>query len=210
VNEGQSIEHFLQSCPSANIHGFEIQPSAFRTASQKLERYKNVELHNFGFGEVEESGLHISGPVGLEVGGIFSVEGSHWKEWGEQADTASVKPLSLWCDLVGIERVSYLVIDVEGYEPKVLRGMELHRDRNRKRFSIFQYELGGTWAQGDPRHGNDWSQKESAIYLRDLGYDLFLIGENSWMYIEPEIFDEYTSFWESSSWPIDTNHGMGR
>ena len=58
-----------------------------------------------------------------------------------------------------------VVIDVEGFEPKVLRGMHLEDEKNQRRFPHIQYELGGTWAKLDPRHGGttEWSQHDAAL-----------------------------------------------
>ena len=208
IHEGESLHSFLEACPSTNFYGFEIQPSPYAASKKKFEMYKNVQVLNLGFGEVEESGLTIGGPVGLEVAGIFSTQGSHWEYWGDQSETATVKPLSRWCDQNGIEKTAYVLIDVEGFEPKVLRGMELHRNSNQRRFSVFQYEMGGTWAERDPRHGNDWSPREAAQFLNDVGYDLFMIGKYNWMFVVPEFFQESISWW--GSWPPDSNEGMGR
>ena len=63
---------------------------------------------------------------------------------------------------------------VEGHEPKVLRGMHLERGYA-KRFPLFQYELGGTWGHHDPRHNNDWTQGRAAGYLQNAGYELYLV-----------------------------------
>ena len=70
-------------------------------------------------------------------------------------------------------QVSYVLIDVEGQEPNVIRGMRL--ETNRQIFPLFQYELGGTWA--DSRHdAKQWGQYGIAMYLKALGYTLYLMG----------------------------------
>lgn len=88
-----------------------------------------------------------------------------------------------------IERVDYVLIDVEGKEPNVIRGIKL--DSMRHVFPVFQYELGGTWT--DSRHDeNQWSQYGVAMYLKALGYKLFLIGAKNnlpeLLEVEPEFF----------------------
>ena len=75
------------------------------------------------------------------------------------------------------KRILYMVLDVEGFEPHVLRGMKLENKKSQKRWPLFQYELGVTWSKFDLRHGNDtWSQESSGRYFESQGYDLFLIG----------------------------------
>jgi len=44
----------------------------------------------------------------------------------------------------------------------------------RRRFPIFQYELGGTWA--DSRRTGPWTQFSLAFYLELLGYDIYIMG----------------------------------
>ena len=71
------------------------------------------------------------------------------------------------------EEVNYVLIDVEGKEPNVIRGMGL--ETNRQMFPLFQYELGGTWS--DSRHDpGQWGQYGVAMYLKALGYALYLMG----------------------------------
>ena len=74
---------------------------------------------------------------------------------------SKVVALSDWADSMQMfDPFLYLVVDVEGFEPKVLRGMKLHLPRNQRRFPLFQFELGCNWAKYDIRHGNDtWTQE---------------------------------------------------
>eukprot|EP01083_Nonionella_stella_P182753 658407_1 len=61
----------------------------------------------------------------------------------------------------GHQIVDYVVIDVEGWEEHVLRGMTL--EQNYKQFPMFQVELGGTWV--DKRHSGNWTQADLTEYL---------------------------------------------
>ena len=188
VNEGGASLKLLESCPKLKLIGFEIQATEFNVAKSKLMSYASVELHNIGWGEHEQSNLVISGTG--EIAGIYETEGTGRAEFRKQTTQATVTSMAKWCDDRGIEKTNYVLIDVEGYEPKVIRGMDLSSEKNQKRFSLFQFELGGTWAAADPRHGNDWSQRAMAQYLVDRGYDLFLIGSVNWMKIHPSFFEE--------------------
>ena len=102
--------------------------------------------------------------------------------------------MSEWCHEHRVTSTSYVVIDVEGYEPKVLRGMHLEQPANQKLFPHIQYELGGTWGARDPRHGgvHEWSQYDAAKYMEQSGYLLFLIGEDGWMPVNADFFDDVT------------------
>ena len=100
------------------------------------------------------------------------------------------------------DQVLFVLIDTEGYEPKVIRGMGLERMENRKRFPCFQYELGGTWAREDNRHLRDkWGQLETAQYLESIGYKLFLVGADDWLPITSDFFREFN--------PITEDEGFG-
>ena len=109
-----------------------------------------------------------------------------------QKGTTSTVAMAEWCEEQNISATSYVVIDVEGFEPKVLRGMHLEQTANQKRFPHFQHELGGTWALRDPRHGRpqEWSQYDTAVHLKRCGYLLFLIGTDGWLHVSPGFFKE--------------------
>lgn len=109
-----------------------------------------------------------------------------------QEATASTVVLHDWCDEQNITATAYILIDVEGFEPKVLRSMHLEQAANQKRFPHIQFELGGTRAARDPRHGgqDEWSQFDAAMHLHGLGYQLFLIGRDAWMRVPPDFFSE--------------------
>ena len=188
VNRGHATLVLLHECPNLKIIGFEIQTDEFAIAKEKLKPYPNVELFNLGWGEAEKSGLVISGARG--IAGIYETAGTGRAKFKKQEATASVKSMADWCDEKGVQTTNYLLIDVEGYEPKVIRGMHLNEEKNQRRFSVFQYELGGTWARNDPRHDKDWSQKIMAEYVVSFGYDLFLIGSQNWMKVQPAFFEE--------------------
>ena len=188
VNRGQATLELLRECPNLKVVGFEIQPGEFEIAKEKLTLFPSVKLFNFGWGEGEQSGLVISGNRG--TAGIYETAGTGRASFKKQEVTASVQSMSNWCDENGVQASNYVLIDVEGYEPKVIRGMKLEEVKNQRRFSVFQYELEGTWARNDPRHGKDWSQKQMAAYIVSFGYDLFLIGSQNWLKIVPEFFEE--------------------
>jgi len=148
----------------------------------------NVQLYNLGFSEKSASGIPIGGKG--EVAGLFTTKGTKFAKWGDSGESASVVALHEWCAEKGIERTEYVIIDVEGHEPKVLRGMRLDHDSNQRRFPVLQFELGGTWGPRDPRHGgeDEWTQQVAAQHLADHGYMLFLIGKSYWFPVTPEFF----------------------
>eukprot|EP00283_Hemiselmis_rufescens_P010251 CAMPEP_0173436156 /NCGR_PEP_ID=MMETSP1357-20121228/15790_1 /TAXON_ID=77926 /ORGANISM="Hemiselmis rufescens, Strain PCC563" /LENGTH=350 /DNA_ID=CAMNT_0014401215 /DNA_START=109 /DNA_END=1161 /DNA_ORIENTATION=- len=192
TNEGQLAEVLLQSVPpEVRFVGFEIQERAFGIVVQRLSKYPNAKVHRAGLGEVRAE-MPVTGA--FSGSGLFTLtKGNrfHGTAMGAvSASNVSVHPISEWAHQNGVQRVLYLVLDVEGSEPKAIRGMRLRREENRRRFAVFQYELGGTWAMRDPRHMADkWDQLRAAQHLEGLGYVLFLIGAHGWLRLPSAFFD---------------------
>ena len=145
---------------------FEIQQKRFKDSSL-------VTVHRKGWSDKVQT-FRITVPAGeSELAGLFAPAGK-WKTAPQLNGTVETIPLADFVTEQGIfDPVSYVLIDVEGKEPNVIRGMKL--ERNRHIFPLFQYELGGTWT--DSRHDADqWGQYGIAVYLRALGYNLYLAG----------------------------------
>jgi FkbM family methyltransferase len=175
TNNGQSSMSILEMCPSVTLIGFEIQKNHFITATSYLEKYAHASVVNAGWDEVQAENKPIGGAG--ETGGLFDPKGQRgWKLLGE---TATTVVMADWARENSVDQTLYVIVDTEGYEPKVIRGMKLYEKENQKRFPTFQYELGGTWAENDSRHGHDqWDQQATAQHLVDQGYVLFLIGKD--------------------------------
>jgi len=192
VNEGQSLLNIIEKCPNISIHGFEIQKKEFLLAKKNVKKYPNINIHNFGWGEIEEDNIRIGGRKG--TAGFYDPKGQRgWKVKNEYSSTVR---LDKWATDNNISNIIYVLIDTEGYEPKIIRGMGLEKIENQNKFPIFQYEfpifqyeLGGTWAERDNRHNNDkWSQFETAKHLTKYGYKLFMIGEENWLEVTNDFF----------------------
>lgn len=170
------------------MFGFEIQPDFYKQAKQALQEYPGATMLNLGWSEQAATGLTIGGAG--EQAGLYDTEGNKWG-WQVQPDvTASTVRLDEWTTQQSIQSVAYVLIDTEGHEPKVIRGMGLEQPANQRRFPMFQYELGGTWAANDMRHGNDaWDQVTTARHLEQAGYRLFLLGFNNWLAVNADFFD---------------------
>ncbi len=185
TNDGEASKHILHSCNSITFYGFEIQIDFYNKAKSALRTFKNVHMVNSGWSDKVEHNLAIGGA--RLTAGLYDPKGQ--RGWKLQKNTISTVLLSSFAFENNINETIYVLIDTEGHEPKVLRGMNLDSIDNQKKFPIIQYELGGTWAQHDNRHSNDpWDQKKTAIYLEQNGYKLFLIGEEEWLYIESDFF----------------------
>ena len=167
VNEGQGTSVLVESCPSGLVHGFEIQKREFDIAAAKFAPNKNVVIHHQGLSETDGV-LPIAGDG--EIAGLYAPIG-RWEGSAQHRAVEVVSPSHV-LNRYKIPRVGYCVIDVEGHEQKVIKGMEL--ETNSARFPLFQYELGGTWA--DSRRAGSWTQFSTSFYLEALGYDIYLMG----------------------------------
>ena len=186
TNAGQLSLEILSLCPELTFHGFEIQKSFYLETKSKLKNFSHVHVHNLGWSDEASDAVNIAGPEG-ETAGLYVPKGQ--RGFHTRQETVSTVKLSAWAALTGITEVLYLVIDTEGHEPKVIRGMELENPANRVRFPMFQYELGGTWAERDNRHGRDpWTQYTTAYWLESLDYDLFMVGPKEWLYVKSQFF----------------------
>ena len=200
INEGQYSETFLRLCPNVTFHGFEIQRRLHDDAMELIGRFPHAKLHNIGWSDREDRGVQIGGSG--QGAGLYDPKGQ--RGWKLSKETVSTVTLNGWTSASGIDKVTYLVIDTEGHEPKVLRGMRLQRRSSQMKFPLFQFELGGTWAENDSRHGKDtWTQQFAAMFLHEMGYDLFLIGGSYWLYTEPSFFNT------SESNPALRDEGFG-
>jgi FkbM family methyltransferase len=167
TNEGQSISQILASCPKTRIHGFEIQKEMHATASRVFMDKPNVHIHykglSSGYGTLDVTGRG-------ETAGLYKPEG-RWSGEMQQGPVSVLTPAGFLREQ-GFHDIFYFLIDVEGHEQEVIKGMEL--ETNADRFPLFQYELGGTWA--DSRRSGPWTQFTTALYLEMNGYDVYLIG----------------------------------
>ena len=198
VNDGQLATDILKTCPSIKFYGFEVQAEVAQSTSKVLAQYsETAKVLNYGMSDKEKDGLTVNGSG--EGAGLYVPTKSWYLQGGPvHAKVSSVK-LARWVERENIKRVSYLVIDTEGYEPKVIRGMELEKVASQERFPMFQFELGGTWA--DERHNDDpWSIQATMKHIEDAGYEIFMIGTENWMRVYQEFFSEqYFNHLESGS-----------
>ena len=187
TNDGQGALNILEKCPSLTLHGFEIQKQHYATAADAFKQFPYVQMHNEGWDETATQNLRIGGEG--EGAGLYDPQGQRGMQLQEGV-TVSTVALAEWTQQNSIQEVLYVLIDTEGHEAKVIRGMHLEKEENRKKFSMFQYELGGTWAEYDSRRGGEtWTQTDAAKFLEDQGYTLFIIGETEWLMVDANFFD---------------------
>lgn len=178
MNEGQLADVILRSCPSARVHGFEIQSSVYKRLRQKYRHEPRVHVTNAAVSA--RSGV-LPVVSGGEGGGVWKTFRNQIS-WNGNSTVASVSVADLLMGKVSV--VDFVIFDVEGHEVEAVLGLKL--ERYRRRFPVIQYELGGTWA--DSRHTSNWTQADMAEYLQQLGYELYLMGCTSLLQVSPSFF----------------------
>ncbi|MCP3730811.1 FkbM family methyltransferase [Sphingomonas sp. MG17] len=105
---------------SGRVHAFEPSPMAVKYLTETLSRNPElkISLHQYALGAVESS-LRLSVPHGNSGMASFV-----WQFDQGSAETVevSVKKLDNIIENIGIKKLSFVKIDVEGFEGEVLRG----------------------------------------------------------------------------------------
>ncbi|WP_255476403.1 FkbM family methyltransferase [Synechococcus sp. SYN20] len=111
ANIGQSIDDLKTLSRQAIIHSFEPSPSAYRRLSMKYSKRKDIILNNVALSNQAARLLFneddISTMNRLSSSGTIEVE---------------CTTLDSYCDKHKIKKLSYLKVDTEGNELKVLEG----------------------------------------------------------------------------------------
>ena len=214
VNEGQLASNLLQEC-AVTAHGVEIQHELVRIARERLlQCCPSATVHHLGWSNRPQERVRVAAIGGY--GGLYSAEQlaaavrpdgrphilsrhasdalqqeAEWEREGRGSFTNTVA-LGEWVEEeLGLDSILYLAIDAEGHEARIIEGMGLEDERNRRRFAAFQFEVGGTWAERDPRRAvPSWSLEDTANFLHYCEYDLYLIGDNVHMRVHPQFFVE--------------------
>ena len=190
IHDGEFSASLLEKTPAVTFYGFDILKDQCEVASERLKAFPHASVLNLGWDEIAKENVPIGGTG--KSSGLFDPDGQH----GESLQDATAQTISLaeWTQTQGISQVLFCLIETEGHEPKVVRGMKLERLANRRRFPLFQYELGSSWAELDNRHGHDqWDQLATARYLIESGYRLFFVGKAEWLEIDADFFSTDSS-----------------
>lgn len=122
ANVGDWSRLAAATLPEARIEAFEIVPATFRRLRERCASEPRIHAHDVGLGEAEGCVPVYCSDAVSEVASC--VPGATRTILG--LDTAPVEARvttgERFCRAQGIARIGFLKIDVEGYEPQVLRG----------------------------------------------------------------------------------------
>lgn len=215
VNQGAAISPMLEACPAANIHGFDVQRSVFSkkgSLRRLAHRYPNLHLHRIGMGATSGSQYNISRPGTAQEGtGLFDVPKDQRSILDGRARVRHIGTVStvrlddFARGLVRPGRVFYTLLDAEGFEPLVMRGMSLDTVGGQRMFGAIQWEAGQAWADARRPVGT-FDRFEQLQALESYGYENYLIGSTSkgeaeYLPIRPGCFDARLSDWSGGVSP---------
>ncbi len=194
INRGQLASEVLTACGTFTLRGVEIQPKTADYARNHLKQFLNADVAIYNEGWSDKNAkmpfMDHKGEEHSEIAGI--ADGDSWFRWPEMkpsTELIEIRTLSSFVKEKGIKAITFMVIDTEGREPLIIKGMHLEEEENRKMFPMFAYELGGTWGARDPRHPKgSMSQFGVALYLELNGYELYLIGCNDFLPVTAGFF----------------------
>ena len=140
---GQLTTVVVEHCPGLNVHGFEIQrEEATKAALRFRDSHTGVIIHvGMGLSEMPAT-AQVAVPAAtpthahvVQVGdGGAGSGGADVEAVGGGTLTTTLVSSAEWADEEGIREFSYVVLDTEGHEASVIRGMHLEQERNQKRF----------------------------------------------------------------------------
>lgn len=181
ANAGQSTEEFLKWFPESRIYCFEPVSSTFARLQATVTPFSNVECFQMAMGAAQGVGqMPLQGsPL------MYTLK--HIPEEPPIAEDTPIEDVKIetiahFCQGAGIERISLLKIDTEGYDLEVLRGAANMLDEG----SIDMLEVEAGMHPMNPRHV---PLEELKKYFESKKYFLFGFYEQmyEWTTGEPHL-----------------------
>ena len=150
ANEGQSIKRFKKINSQSNIHSFEPTPGLYKKLVQNFNTDKSIKINNLGVADIKSKlNFHtykyhkINSFVPVDKNSKFSksrilASKSNEKEF-ENIVKIDVTNIDSYCEENNISEIDFIKIDTQGYESKILLGME--KMLSKEKVSIIELEL---------------------------------------------------------------------
>lgn len=123
ANDGSYAKEVLSTFKErARLYCFEPSKKAFGALSAAMAGCVNVEVHNFGYGQKEETVSIYADFEGSKLGSIFPARANSLGIGTIYKEEIRLKRLDEFCSEHKIAHIDLLKIDVEGGELEVLKG----------------------------------------------------------------------------------------
>jgi FkbM family methyltransferase len=127
LDVGANVGNYAAEVPSltrgrAHVHCFEPSGSACGELAARFGHIPNVETHNFGLGDREQSIPLYADAPGSPLGSTFARHLQHIGLAMTEQETVTLRRLDNVCAELAITRIDLLKLDVEGAELAALRG----------------------------------------------------------------------------------------
>lgn len=153
---------------NGSVHAFEPVPSVYKNLAENKNhaRFKNIEIYPFA---VSDS----CGVAELFLGNTTETALASMRPCNPSDESSSIKSEMITLDsfIAKIPNVSFVKIDVEGAEFKVLRGMTSILERDHP---ILAIELTGEWLE---KFGD--SSEQLIKFLLELNYNIYIVSEGN-------------------------------
>lgn len=120
ANIGQSVNTYKELLPHCEIHSFEPGPATFEVLKKNVSSHSNVHVNNLAVGSLsgKKTFLENSYP---NMSSFLRPDEYCWGEIVAENEV-EVTTLDRYCEEKGIQHVSLLKTDTQGYEFEVLKG----------------------------------------------------------------------------------------
>lgn len=141
ANIGEYSKSLSTIFPTANIFSFEPSPVTFLELQKNTKGYLNITPVNVGFSDKIENRFLYSDEEKSGLASIYNRRLDHLKIKFNRKEKIKLITIDDYCKKNNIKRISFLKIDAEGNEYRILQGAS-NMIKSRK-IDYIQFEFGG-------------------------------------------------------------------
>lgn len=183
ANTGKWAKIVQSSEPNTEIFCYEPHPESVEKFRDSISSSSRGKIHLFekAVGSENGKGVLFVNPRSSEMSSLHGSVGERHKEIKVEKTT-----LDHELERLGISKVNFLKIDVEGWEGNVIYGSENILEE--KRIECIQFEYGDRW-----RH-TGWTLRHIASFLQEYGFIVFILHNSSLKRANIEVLREHFSY----------------
>lgn len=122
ANRGDWTDSAARTFPRARIHSFEILPETFAHLRARFGDTAGIAINNVGLSDAEGTLTVYFSPDRDDLATCVVGFSEEFHNYRPRSCPVSVTTGDRYCAARGIDTIDFLKVDVEGYEPQVLRG----------------------------------------------------------------------------------------